>query len=68
MNGNISNIKGANPLLPPIFEKGFVVESDKPETLKHPKPKGEYAVRSLNQQCGISSAVEHLVYTEAAGS
>lgn len=43
------------------IEKGFVVEGDKPGTPKHPKPKGEYAVRSpiayivlmVTFQCGI---------------
>ena len=29
-------------------EKGSVVANNKPETLKHPKPKGEYAVRLFN--------------------
>ena len=40
------------------IEKGFGVENGKPETLKHPKPKGEYAVKSLTlirsyNKCGF---------------
>lgn len=54
------------------IEKGFVVESGNPETPKHPKPKGEYAVRSLiillpNFIAHVAQLVEQLVEAQRVG-